>query len=86
MKKIYLTGSEMFLKSEIVLFRIGESTKNLINAIFGYLFEGYQENIAEKRKGSDFVFDYVDKLYYNCHKKSLNRGGLYIGSLKWLEN
>ena len=31
-------------------------------------------------KGSEFVFDYVQLLYYKCHKINLNRGGSYIDS------
>ena len=37
-------------------------------------------------KGSDFEFDGVDFLYYDFNKISLNRGGSYIDSLKWLKN
>ena len=37
-------------------------------------------------KGSEFVFDNVDSLYYKLHKISLNRGVSYIGSPKWLKN
>ena len=33
-------------------------------------------------KGSKFVFDSVDLLYYTFHKISLNRGGSYIDSPK----
>ena len=33
-------------------------------------------------KGSEFVFDNVDSLYYKLHKISSNRGG----SPKWLKN
>ena len=35
---------------------------------------------------SDFAFDSVDLLYYNLCKISLNRGGSYIHSPKWLKN
>ena len=35
---------------------------------------------------SEFVFDNVDLLYYKRHKISLNRGGSYIDSPKWLKN
>ena len=31
-------------------------------------------------KGSDLVFDYVQLLYYKCHKINPNHGGLYIDS------
>ena len=35
---------------------------------------------------SEFVFDSVDSLFYKLYKISLNRGGSYIDSPKWLEN
>ena len=37
-------------------------------------------------KGSEFVFDSVDLLYYKLHEISLNRGGSYIDSPKWLKS
>ena len=37
-------------------------------------------------RGSEFVFDAVDALYYNLNKISLSRGGSYIDSLEWLKN
>ena len=37
-------------------------------------------------KGSQFVFESVDLLYYSLHKISLNRGGSYIDSPSWLKN
>ena len=37
-------------------------------------------------KGSQFVFDSVDQLYYKLQKKKLNGGGSYIDPPKWLKN
>ena len=37
-------------------------------------------------RGSDFTFDYVQLLYYKCHKINLNRGGSYIDSPDWIKN
>ena len=37
-------------------------------------------------KGSEFVFDSVNSIYYKLHKIGLNRGGSYIDSPKWLKN
>ena len=37
-------------------------------------------------RGSVFVLYSVDSLYYKLHKVSLNRGGSYIDSPKWLKN
>ena len=37
-------------------------------------------------RGSEFVYDSVDALYYNLNKVSSSRGGSYIDSPKWLKN
>ena len=37
-------------------------------------------------KGSDFEFDGVNFLYYDFNKISINRGGSYIDSPKWLKD
>ena len=37
-------------------------------------------------KGSEFIFDNVDLLYYNLNKISLNRGRSYIDYPEWLKN
>ena len=37
-------------------------------------------------KGSKFVLESVDLLYYNFHKITLERGGSYIKSPEWLRN
>ena len=37
-------------------------------------------------RGSEFVFDYVQLLYYKCHKTSFNRDGSYIRSPDWINN
>ena len=31
-------------------------------------------------RGSDFIFDSVQFLYYKCHKVNFRRGGFYIDS------
>ena len=36
----------------------------------------YQNNL-EPMRGSEFVFDYVQLLYYKCYKTNLNCGGSY---------
>ena len=37
-------------------------------------------------RGSEFIFDSVDALYYDLNKISLSRGGPYIDSPEWLKN
>ena len=46
----------------------------------------YQEGLEESMRGSNFIFDSVDSLYYDLNKISLNRGGSYIDSPEWLKN
>ena len=36
-------------------------------------------------RGSQFGFDSIDLLCYKFHEISLNRGGSYIDSPKWLK-
>ena len=36
-------------------------------------------------KGSEFVFYYVQLLYYKCHNINLNRGGSYIDYPDWIK-
>ena len=37
-------------------------------------------------KGSKFVFDYVQLLYYKCHRINPSCGGSYIDSPGWIKN
>ena len=37
-------------------------------------------------RGSEFEFDGVNFLYHDFNKISINRGGSYIDSLKWLKD
>ena len=36
-------------------------------------------------KGSDFIFDSVQLLYYKCHKINFKRGDSYIDSPNWIK-
>ena len=48
--------------------------------------QNYQKDLEESTIGSEFVFDSVDLLCYHLNKISLNRGGSYIDSFKWLKS
>ena len=37
-------------------------------------------------KGSDFEFDGLNFLYYDFNKTSINKGGSYMDSPKWLKD
>ena len=45
----------------------------------------YQKASEElNNRGSEFIHENVDLLFYYLHKTSLTRGGSYIKSPKWL--
>ena len=67
-------------------FTNGSDTNEIIKELFKSLLQRYQENLQEKMRGSDFVFDGVNFLYYDFNKISISRGGSYIDSPKWLKN
>ena len=60
-------------------------TSNAINELFKTFLKRYQERLETKMKGSSFIFERVDSLYYHLHKISLNRGGSHIDSSEWLK-
>ena len=64
----------------------GSDTDEIIKILFESFLQKYEENLQEKMKGSDFEFDDVDFLHYDFNKISLNRGGSYIDSPKWIKN
>ena len=64
----------------------GSDTDEVIEELFGSFLQRYEQNLEEKMKGSEFEFDGVNFLYYDFNKISLNRGGSYIDSRKWLKN
>ena len=37
-------------------------------------------------KGSDFIFDSVQLMYYNCHIVNFKRSGSHIDPPNWLRN
>ena len=65
-------------------FMNGSDTDQIIEKLVESLLQRYQENLSEKMRGSDFAFDGVNFMYYDLNKISINRGGSYIDSPKWL--
>ena len=62
---------------------------NDVNEVFDELFESlrsrYQGNLETIMRGSDFIFDSVQLMYYKCHKVNFRRGGSYIDSQDWIK-
>ena len=56
---------------------INDEADEVIKQLFDSLENRYQNNL-ESMKDSDFAFDYVNLLYYKCHKINPNRCGSYF--------
>ena len=69
----------MHLKSDNIKIMIDDEVDEVIRELFDSLKNMYQNNF-ESTKGSEFVFHYVQLLYYKCHKINANRGGSYPAS------
>ena len=76
---------EMHTKSDNIEIMNGTETSEAINELFKSFLRRYQEGLETKMKGSSFICERADVLYYHLHKISLNRTGSYIDSLKWLK-
>ena len=64
----------MHSKSDNIEIMINDEADEVIEELFDSLKNRYQNNL-ESMKGSEFVFDYVQLLYYIYHKINPNRDG-----------
>ena len=65
---------------------MGNESDEIIEELCESLLQKYQEGLEESMRGSEFIFDRVDLLYYNLQRISLNRkGSSYIDSPKLLK-
>ena len=76
----------MYTRSDNIEIMFGDDNDDIIEQLFESLLEKYEENLQNKMRGSEFEFDGVNFLYYDFNKTSINRGGSYIDSPKWLKD
>ena len=76
----------MHTESDNMEIMIGSDTNEVITELFKSFLQRYQEGLQEKMRGSDFEFDGIHLLYYDFNKISLDRGGSYIESAKWIKD
>ena len=76
----------MHTKSDNEEIMVGSDTNEVIKELLKSFLQRYQEGLQEKMKGSEFEFDGVNLLYYDFNKRSLDRGGSYIESAKWIKD
>ena len=71
-------------KSDNIEIIINDETDVAIKGLFDSLKNSCKNNL-ESMKGIEFVFDYVQLLYYKCHETNPNRGGSYIDYIDWIK-
>ena len=76
----------MHTKGNNIEIMIGNETDEIIKELCDSFLQRYQEGLEESMEVSKFAFDSADLLYYKCHQVSLNCGGSYMDSPKWLKN
>ena len=65
---------------------MGSETNEIIEERFKSFLQRYQEGLEESMRGSGFIFDSIDALYYDLNNISLSRGGSYIDSPEQLKS
>ena len=75
----------MHSKSDNIEIMIIDATDEIIEKLFNSLKNRYQNNLQSMR-GREFIFGYVQSLYYKCHKINLNRSRSYIYSPDRIKN
>ena len=73
-------------KSNNVEITMGNETNEITEDLFKSFWQKHQEGLEESTRGSEFIFDSFDALYYDLNKIILSRGGSYIDSPKWLKD
>ena len=58
---------------------------DVIEKLFKSLLSKYQDNLETSMKGSYFIFDSVQLMYYKFHKVNFKRGVSYIDSPDWIK-
>ena len=75
----------MHSKTDNIEIMINDEVDEIIEELFDLLKNRHSNNL-EPMRGSEFILDYFQLLYYKCHKINLNRGGSYIDSPDWIKN
>ena len=76
----------MYTRSNNIEIIFDDDNDYIIEQLLESLLKIYEENLQNKMRGSEFEFDGVNFLFYDFNKTSINRGGSYIDSPKWLKD
>ena len=76
----------MFTRSTPEEFMIGSETEEVAEKLFMSILQKYQDNLQNKMKGPDFIFNGINYLYYDLNRITISKGGSYIEPPKWLKD
>ena len=75
----------MHSKSNNIEFVLFDNANEVVDELFKSLLSRYQICLETLVKGSDFIFNSVELLYYKYHKINFKCGGSYIDSPDWIK-
>ena len=75
----------MHSRTHSIKFTFYNDANELVDELFDSLHLRYQGNLETSTKGSDFIFDSVQLIFYKCHKISFKHGGSYVDSPEWIK-
>ena len=58
----------------------------LLKIVLNLFYKIIKKDLEKSMRGTEFVFDRIDLLYYHLQKTSLKRGGSNVNSSEWLKN
>ena len=61
-------------------------TEEITEKLIMSLLQKYQDNLQNKMRGSDFIFNGVNYLFYHFNRITISKGGSYIESSKWFKD
>ena len=76
----------MYTRSTPEEITIGSETEEVAENLIMSILQKYQDNLQNKMKGSDFIFNGINYLYYDLNRITISKGRSYIESPKWLKD
>ena len=75
----------MHSRSSNTKFASYNDTNEVVDKLFESLHSKYEQNLKTSMRGSDFIFDSVQMMYYKCCKVNFRRGSSYIYYPHWMK-
>ena len=75
----------MHSRSDNIKFTSYIDANEVVDELFESLCLRYQEHLGTSIRGSDFIFDSVQLMYYKCHRVHFKHGVSYIDSPDWIK-